>query len=113
MCCIIKDLLFLTNFVETPPICCGTWAILINAYFIGKDRLAMKKCAEFGWEGDLMNRLIHRSWGEGFVRIFLELFIKISHCSSSKERRFPAFRKCCWCDIAIESSPSPPAAPSQ
>ena len=97
MYCIIKDLLFLTNFVETPPICCGTWAILINAHFIGKDRLTMKKCAEFGWEGDLMNRLIHRSWGEGFVRMFLDLFIKISHFSSRlvsvlwEERRFPAF----------------------
>jgi len=42
----------------------------------------MEKCAEFGYESDLMNRLIHRSWGEGFVRIVLDLFIKISHFSS-------------------------------
>ena len=25
-----------------------------------------------------MNRLIHRSWGEGFVKIFLDLSIHIS-----------------------------------
>jgi len=37
----------------------------------------MEKCAEFGWESDLMNRFIHRSWGEGFVNIFLDLFINI------------------------------------
>jgi len=30
-----------------------------------------------------MNRLIHRSWGEGFVTIFLDLSIHISHLSSS------------------------------
>ncbi len=30
-----------------------------------------------------MNRLIHRSWGEGVVNIFLELSINISHFSSS------------------------------
>ena len=30
-----------------------------------------------------MNRLIHRSWGEGFVNIFLDLSIHISHFSSS------------------------------
>jgi hypothetical protein len=23
----------------------------------------------FGWQGDLINRLIHRSWGEGFVAL--------------------------------------------
>jgi hypothetical protein len=26
-----------------------------------------------------MNRLIHRSWGEGFVNIFLDLCIQIFH----------------------------------
>jgi len=30
-----------------------------------------------------MNRLIHRSWGEGFVNIFLDLIINITHYSSS------------------------------
>jgi hypothetical protein len=30
-----------------------------------------------------MNRLIHRSWGEGFVNIFLDLSINISRFSSS------------------------------
>jgi hypothetical protein len=43
---------------------------------LGKDLLKKEKCAVFGWEGDLMNRLIHRSWGEGFVNILLDLFFK-------------------------------------
>ena len=54
-----------------------------NAYFLGNDVLEMENCAVFGWQGDLINRLIHRSWGEGFVNIFLDLFIYISHFSSS------------------------------
>jgi hypothetical protein len=29
-----------------------------------------------------MNRVIHRSWGEGFVNIFLDLSKYISHFSS-------------------------------
>ena len=54
-----------------------------NAYFLGKDVLEMENCAVFGRQGDLINRLIHRSWGEGFVNIFLDLSIHISHFSSS------------------------------
>ena len=54
-----------------------------NAYFLGKDVLEMENCAVLGWQGDLINRLIHRSWGEDFVNIFLDLFIYISHFSSS------------------------------
>jgi hypothetical protein len=42
----------------------------------------MEKRAAFGWEGDLINRLIHRSWGEYFVNIFLDLIINISRGSS-------------------------------
>jgi len=30
-----------------------------------------------------MNRLIHRCWGAGFVKIFLDLSIHIFHFSSS------------------------------
>ena len=41
------------------------------------------KCEVFGQLGNLINRLIHRSWGEGFVNIFLDLSIYISHFSSS------------------------------
>lgn len=33
--------------------------------------------------GDFINRLIHRSWGEGFVNIFLDLSIYISRFSFS------------------------------
>jgi hypothetical protein len=75
--------LFLTYLPRNTPTSCGTAAVSINAYFLGKDLLTMEKCAEFVWEGELMNRLIHRSWGEGFVNIFLDLFINIPHCSSS------------------------------
>jgi len=61
-------------FSRNTPISCGTGSVSINAYFLGKDRLTREECEEFGWDGDLMNRLIHRSWGEGFVNIFLDLF---------------------------------------
>ena len=61
----------------------GYWGRSINAYFLGKDLLKREKFAEFGWDGDILNRLIHRSWGEGFVNIFLDLFINISHLFSS------------------------------
>ena len=41
-------------------------------------RLGVEKCEAFGWQGDLINRLIHRSWGEKFVDIFLDLSIEFS-----------------------------------
>jgi hypothetical protein len=75
--------LFLAYGSRNTPISCGIGAVSINAYFLGIDLLEIEKCAVFGWWGDLMNRLIHRSWGEGFVNIFLDLSINISHCSSS------------------------------
>jgi hypothetical protein len=43
----------------------------------------MEKWVELGWNGDLMHRFIHRNWGEGFVNIFLDLSVDISHCSYS------------------------------
>jgi hypothetical protein len=33
---------------------------------------------KFEWAGDLINRLIHRSWGEGVVTISLDLSLHIS-----------------------------------
>ena len=43
-------------------------------------------------QGDLINRLIHRSWGESFVNIFLDLFhltrasrLTVFHCTGIKE----------------------------
>jgi hypothetical protein len=36
--------------------------------------LEVEKWVVLGWQGDLINRLIHRSWGEDFVNIFLDLF---------------------------------------
>jgi len=54
-----------------------------NAYFLGNDLLEVEKCEVFWWQGDLINRLIHRSWGEGFAKIFLDLSKHISHFSSS------------------------------
>jgi hypothetical protein len=44
-----------------------------NAYFLGKDVFEVGKYPLFRWQDDLMNRLIHRSWGEGFVNISLDL----------------------------------------
>jgi hypothetical protein len=38
-----------------------------NASFVGKGVLEAGKYAVFGGVGDLINRLIHRSWGESFV----------------------------------------------
>ena len=51
----------------------------INAYFLGKDVSRIDKSAVFGRQIDLMNRLIHRSWGESFVNIFLDLCKEILH----------------------------------
>ena len=50
----------------------------INAYFLGNDVCLIENYAGLGRQGDLMNRLIHRSWGEGFVNFFLDLFVNIS-----------------------------------
>ena len=36
--------------------------------------MEVEKWVVLGWQGHLINRLIHRSWGEGFVNIFLDLF---------------------------------------
>ncbi|TKS62639.1 MAG: hypothetical protein EWM73_02268 [Nitrospira sp.] len=44
----------------------------INAQFLGKDVVEMKKCAYVEGQSDLMNRLIHRSWGETFVALIYE-----------------------------------------
>jgi hypothetical protein len=88
---VVSDLFF-----SKGTIFCGTGPVLINAYFLGKDVLEIEKCAVFGWWGDLMNRLIHRSWGKGVVNIFLDLSKFIYRCSSQlasvlrEERRFPA-----------------------
>ena len=59
--------------------------VSINAYFLGKDVLEIEKCAVFRRQGDLMNRLIPRSWGEGFVNIFLDLSIQIHGCPHEPE----------------------------
>jgi hypothetical protein len=40
-----------------------------NAYFLGKHVLPVEKCTGFAWWGELMNRLIHRSWGENLGAI--------------------------------------------
>lgn len=49
----------------------------INAYILGKDVFLVQMYGVLVGEGVLINRLIHRSWGESFVHIFLDLFIKI------------------------------------
>jgi hypothetical protein len=75
----------LTFFYRNTPIGCGTQAVLINACFLGKDPLTMEKWVQFGWEGDLMHRFIHRNWGESFVNIFLDLSVDIFHSFSPLE----------------------------
>jgi len=66
-----------------------------------------------------MNRLIHRSWGEGFVNILLDLSINISHFFSStcvcalEERLKGTSRRSKareGCDLASASSRSHHAA---
>lgn len=53
-----------------------------------------RKMRVFWLTGDLMNRLVHRSWGEKFVNIFLDLSKYISTFSSSTclDRHSPARR---------------------
>jgi hypothetical protein len=53
-----------------------------NAYFLGKDVFKVGKYPLFRCQDDLMNRLIHRSWGEGFVNIFLDLSMRISRSNT-------------------------------
>jgi len=67
--------LVLINFSQSTPISCGARAVSINAHVLGKDVVEIVKCALQGWQSDLMNRFIHRSWGESFVNIFLDLSI--------------------------------------
>ena len=58
--------MFLTHFSQSTPIYSGAESMATNAYFLGKHVLPVEKCAAFAWWGELMNRLIHRSWGESF-----------------------------------------------
>jgi hypothetical protein len=74
-------LLFLNYFCRNTPICCGTGIVFINAYYLGKEHFTIEKLMKFEWTGDLINRLIHRSWGEGVVTISLDLSLHIFHCS--------------------------------
>jgi hypothetical protein len=67
--------MLLTYFPRSTTICCGVRADEANAYFLGKDVFEMEKYPLFRGQDDLMNRLIHRSWGEGFVNISLDLSI--------------------------------------
>ena len=76
-------MLFLLGLTLRTTISCGAIDDGTNAYILGKHVLEVEKCPVFWWQSDLMNRLIHRSWGEGFVNIFLDLSIHISHFSSS------------------------------
>jgi hypothetical protein len=54
----------------------------INAYYLGNEHLTIEKLRKFERADNLINRLIHRSWGESFVTIFLDLSLLIIHCSS-------------------------------
>jgi len=67
------DLLFLTYFHGSTTISCGVETGGANAYFLGKDVFEVGKHPLFRWQDNLMNRLIHRSWGEGFANISLDL----------------------------------------
>ena len=79
MYCIINELLFPNYFCPNTPICCGTGIVFINAYYLGKGHFMIEKLMKFEWTGDLINRLIHRSWGEGVVTISLDLSLHIFH----------------------------------
>ena len=58
---------------------CGVEAEETNAYLLGKDVFDAGKHPLFRWQDDLINRLIHRSWGEGFVNISLDLLAGSRH----------------------------------
>ena len=55
--------------------------VFINAYYLGKVHFTVEKLMKFERSGDLINRLIHRSWGESVVMIFLDLSLHIFRCS--------------------------------
>ena len=69
-------------YLEVPLYLGGTVPFSTNAYFLGKDVLEIVKSTVFWWQAYLINRLIHRRWGEGFLNISLDLFygIRTSVC---------------------------------
>ena len=58
---------------------CGVIDIRTNAQVLGKDVLKAEESALFFWQDELMNRLIHRSWGESALTFPLDLSTHISH----------------------------------
>ena len=71
--------MLLTYFLRSTPISCGAETGGTNAYLLGKDVFEAEKYSLFRWQDDLMNRLIHRSWGEVFVNISLDLLAGSRH----------------------------------
>ena len=51
----------------------------------GQHGLGLRKLVRLGWHDDLMNSLVHRNWGEDFLKLFLDF----SKCISEQ---FPARR---------------------
>jgi len=60
------------------PICCGMGVDFHQCLLFRQRGIFNGKDALLEQQSDLMNRLIHRSWGESFVDIFLDLPINIS-----------------------------------
>jgi hypothetical protein len=58
----------------------------------GQHGLELRNWRIFGWHGDLMNSLVHRNWGENFVKLFLDFSKYISRVSPSAygDGQFPA-----------------------
>jgi hypothetical protein len=57
--------MLLTYFLRITTIYCGGRTDGANAYFLGKIVFEVGKYPLFRLQDDLMNRVIHRSWGEG------------------------------------------------
>ena len=67
-------------------------SIFTQCLIFGQHGLGLWKLAIFGWHGDLMHSLVHRYWGEYFVKLFLDFSIYISRDTPSTygDRQFPA-----------------------
>jgi hypothetical protein len=72
----------MTYSLGSTTISCGVEAEETNAYLLGKDVFDAGKHPLFRWQDDLINSLIHRSWGDGFVNIFLDLSMRISRSNT-------------------------------
>jgi hypothetical protein len=74
--------MFLLGLTLRTTIYCGVIKNDANAQIPGNDVSLIAKLEGISLTERLMNKVTHRSWGEDFMNIYLDLSIYISHSSS-------------------------------